>query len=204
MISVLLVDDHPVMRDGLTANINTEPDMRVIGAAATGEQAVELHRTYQPDVTVMDLRLPGMGGVKAILAIRAQAARARILVLTSYATDEEIRRALDAGAQAYLLKESPPNDIIDAIRAVQSGRRPMAPFVSRQLARELPRPDLTRREFQVLELMVNGLKNKEIAATLEIAEDTVKAHVKSVLSKLDAEDRLKAVRSALERGIIIL
>jgi two-component system NarL family response regulator len=204
-IRVLIADDHPVVRDGVAAMIERRPDMTVVGEAATGREAVAAYRAARPDVVLMDLRMPDMTGVEAIGAIRGEFPGARIIVLTTYDGDEDIYRGLQAGARAYLLKDAPRDDLLDAIRAVHAGQSRIPPAVAARLAeRVLAGPELTARELEVLQGIVAGRSNKEIGAALGISEGTVKAHVNSILSKLGVADRTQAVTTALQRGIVHL
>jgi len=203
-IRILVAEDHLVARVGVTAIVNMQPDMTVVAEAANGQQAVEMFRQYQPDVTLLDLRMPVMSGVEAAIAIRAEFPQAHMIALTTYGGDEDIRRALAAGVQAYLTKDVLHDELIEAIRAVHAGGRYLPPPVAAALAAQLPRPDLSGREREVLHLIVQGLSNKQIAFALNIAEHTVKNHVKSILSKLNVDDRTQAATAAIQRGIIHL
>ena len=203
-IRILVVEDHHVVRQGLVALIKTVEDMQVVGEACDGKQAVELFRQHQPDVTIMDLRLPHMTGVEAITAIRRDFPSARIIVLTTYDGDEDIYRALQAGARGYLLKDMSGDDLMDAIRTVHAGRSRIPPAVAQRLADRLGGPDLTGRELEVLKLIVSGKSNKEIGRDLFISEATVKTHINSLLSKLGVSDRTQAATTALQRGIVHL
>jgi DNA-binding NarL/FixJ family response regulator len=203
-IRILVADDHLVARVGVTTIVNLQPDMTVIAEAANGQQAVELFRKYLPDVTLLDLRMPGMTGVEAALAIREEFPNARMVALTTYGGDEDIRRALSAGVQAYLTKDVLHDELIKAIHAVHAGQTYLPAAVAAALAAQMPRPDLSAREVQVLELIVRGLANKQIAYSLSIAEHTVKNHVKNILSKLGVQDRTQAATAAIQRGIIHL
>ncbi|MEQ1897572.1 MAG: response regulator transcription factor [Vicinamibacterales bacterium] len=203
-IRVLCVDDHPVVREGLTRRIAIERDMTVVGTAATGEEALRVFEAHQPDVTLMDLNLPGMGGLETIVALQRRHPLARIIVLTMYDGDEDIHRALLAGAAAYVLKTTVSDELIDVIRQVHEGARPMSSDVAAQLSARSIAPKVTPREKQVLQLMAGGLRNKEIAAALGIAEDTVEVHAKKIFTKLTVRDRTAAVTVALKRGIIHL
>jgi two-component system NarL family response regulator len=203
-IRVLLVDDHPVVRDGLAALFSTQPDITVVGEAANGEEALTLFHQLRPDMTLVDLHLPTMSGVELIRRLRADSTQARILVLTTYDLDEEIHLALQAGAHAYLLKNTPSRTLLEAVRNVRAGQRCFAPEIAARLAEYWPRPELTSRELEVLHRIAGGCKNKEIAADLAISEDTVKTHVKAIMGKLHASDRTQAVTIALRRGIISL
>jgi DNA-binding NarL/FixJ family response regulator len=204
MVRVLIVDDHPVVRLGLAAIISLQPDMVVIGEAGSGEEACDICLKQSPDVVLMDLRLPGLSGVQAILRIRDTNPDARFIVLTTYEGDEDIRRALDAGAQAYLLKAMSHADVTAAIRKVHSGARVIPQSVSKTLAERGPRSQLSSREVEVLELIANGYSNKEIGRALGITEATVKWHVNLILNRLDVADRTEAIVAALQRGIIHL
>ncbi len=203
-IQVAIVDDHPVVRFGLAAIINLQSDMAVVGEAGTGEEACTLCEQQAVDVALMDLRLPVMSGVEAIRAIRACRPATRIIVLTTYDGDGDIRRALDAGAHAYLLKAMSHGEVTDAIRKVHAGNRVIPEPVSRTLAGVYPQSQLSAREIEVLELIASGLSNREIGATLGITEATVKWHVNIILSRLDVGDRTEATVAALQRGIIHL
>jgi two-component system, NarL family, response regulator len=203
-INVAVVDDHPVVRFGLAAIINLQGDMSVVGEAGTGEEACTLCEQRGVDVVLMDLRLPGMSGVEAIRAIRERRPATRIIVLTTYDGDGDIRRALDAGAHAYLLKAMSHGEVTEAIRKVHAGNRVIPEPVSRTLAGVYPHSELSAREIEVLELIASGLSNREIGAALGITEATVKWHVNIILSRLDVGDRTEAIVAALQRGIIHL
>lgn len=203
-IRLLIADDHPVVREGLAAMLNRRADLSVVGEASNGREAVELYRREKPDVTLMDLRMPEMGGVEAITTLRAEFPHARFIVLTTYEGDEDIARALKAGAQAYLLKDTPRDELLDAIRAVHAGRKRIAPEMAAKLADRLITPELTEREMDVLKLVVAGRSNKEIGAALTITEGTVKVHVNNLLGKLGVSDRTQAVTEALRRGLVHL
>uniref|UniRef100_Q025Z1 Two component transcriptional regulator, LuxR family n=1 Tax=Solibacter usitatus (strain Ellin6076) TaxID=234267 RepID=Q025Z1_SOLUE len=203
-IRILVAEDHLVARVGVVTIVNMQPDMTVVAEAANGQQAVEMYRLHQPDVSLLDLRMPGIGGVEAAIAIRAEFGGARMIALTTYGGDEDIRRALAAGVQAYLTKDVLHDELIKAIRAVHAGQTYLPAAVAASLAAQLPRPDLSAREVQVLGLIVRGLANKQIAFTLSIAEHTVKNHVKNILSKLGVQDRTQAATAAIQRGIIHL
>jgi len=202
-IRVLCVDDHRIVRDGLSMIINRERDMSVVASAATGEQGVELFRRYHPDVTLMDLQLGSMSGVDAIRAIRADDPTARIVVLTMSQGDEDVYSALRAGATTYLLKDTVADDLVSVIRDVNVGKQPtVMGQVQARLDEHASRPHLTPREVEVTELISRGMRNKEIAATLDISEETVQVHVKKILAKLGVHDRTAVVRVAVQRGII--
>jgi two-component system NarL family response regulator len=204
-IRILIVDDHPIVREGLAALIERRADMTVVGEAGTGAEAVDRFGVLLPDVTLMDLRMPEMGGVEAIGRIRSAWPAARIIVLTTYDGDEDIYRGLQAGARAYLLKDAPRDELLDAIRTVHAGGTRIPPAVAARLAeRVLSGPDLSPRELEVLQGIVRGESNKEIGAALAISEGTVKAHINSILGKLGVTDRTQAVTTAIQRGIVHL
>ncbi len=203
-IRILVAEDHLVARVGVTTIVNMQDDMMVVAEASNGHQAVEMFRTHLPDVTLLDLRMPGMGGVEAAIMIKSEFPGARMVALTTYGGDEDIRRALAAGVQAYLTKDVLHDELLKAIRAVHAGQTYLPAAVAASLAAQLPRPDLSAREVQVLALIVRGLANKQIAFTLNIAEHTVKNHVKNILSKLGVQDRTQAATAAIQRGIIHL
>ena len=201
----MVVDDHPLMRVGIGAIINARKDMSVVAQAGTGEEALELYRRHKPDITLMDLRLPGpMSGVDAITAIRAIEPRSRFIVVTTYDGDEDIHRALEAGAQGYVIKGMPYQTLVDALLRVHSGGRFLPPPVARALASRVPDSDLSAREREVLQLMAGGNSNKQIASVLGITEATVKSHVSTILQRLDVDDRTQAVVTALQRGLVHL
>ena len=204
MIRILVAEDHLVARVGVSTIVNMQPDMTVVAEASNGHQAVEMYGIHLPDVTLLDMRMPGMGGVEAATAIRGAHPNARMIALTTYGGDEDIRRALAAGMQAYLTKDVLHDELLKAIRAVHAGQTYLPAAVAASLAAQLPRPDLSAREVQVLQLIVRGLANKQIAYTLTIAEHTVKNHVKNILSKLGVQDRTQAATAAIQRGIIHL
>jgi two-component system NarL family response regulator len=201
-IRILIADDHPMIRAGLNASIGPEADLIVVGAAVNGEQALELFREHQPDITLMDLRMPGMGGVAAIRAIRAEFPQAKIIVLSTYQGDEDIFRALEAGAITYLLKDTLAHDLLRVIRDVTQGRRPISPEIAQRLADRMLNPTLTAREHDVIALIARGMRNKEIAAELRISEETAQGHAKNILAKFNVHDRTEAVAVAIRRGIV--
>ena len=204
-IKVMIVDDHPLMRVGMAAIINARPDMTVVAQAGTGEEAIALFRKEQPDVTLMDLRLPGrMGGVDAIACIQSIHPRAKIIVVTTYEGDEDIHRALEAGARGYIIKGMPYQTLVDALQRVHAGGRFLPPPVARALASRMPDSELSSRELEVLTLLVNGRSNREIASRLGITEATVKSHVSTILMRLNVEDRTQAAVTALRRGLVHL
>ena len=201
-IRVLIADDHPVVCRGLAAIIQTEHGMSVVGQASDGQQAVKMYREFLPDITLMDLRMPVMSGVEAILTIRATYPVAAFIVLTTYDGDEDIHRALKAGAQSYLLKGMSDSELIGAIRNVHAGLRYLPKPIQETLANRPPKSDLTERELQILNLIVKGMSNRQIATSLGIAEPTVKWHVNILLSRLNVADRTQAAVAALQRGIV--
>ncbi len=203
-IKVLVVDDHPLMRVGIAAIIDARSDMSAIAQAGTGEEAVKLFEQHHPDITLMDLRLPGMSGVNAIRAIRSKHPQARFVVLTTYEGDEDIHQALAAGAQGYMIKGMPHEALIEALRRVHAGRRFLPQPVKMALASRTPDSDLSTRERQVLALIADGKSNKDIASELGITEATVKCHVSVILMRLNASDRTQAVVVALQRGLVHL
>jgi len=203
-IRIMITDDHPVVREGFAAMIETESDMAVVGQARSGEEALELFRRVRPDVTLMDLRMPGMGGVEAIRALRREFPDSRHIVLTTYDGDEDIYRAIEAGAQAYLLKDMLCGEILEAIRDVHAGRRRIPAAVGTRLAERMAGMNLSEREQQVLECVAAGKSNKEIATELQITEATVKGHMTNILGKLGVTDRTQAVITALRRGLVHL
>jgi len=203
-IRILVAEDHLVARIGVSAIINRQPDMVVVAVAANGRQAVERYRQYQPDVTLLDIRMPLMSGVEAAIAIRTEFPDARLIALSSYEGDEDIRRALAAGIQAYLTKDVLRNELLKTIRIVNAGRTYLPPSLVETLAAPENAQALTKRETQVLQLIVRGLANKQIAYALNISEGTTKNHVKSILSKLGAQDRTQAASAAIQRGFVHL
>lgn len=201
-ISVMCVDDHRLVREGLGHIINRQPDMRVVASAGSGEEAVELFKQLSPDVTLMDLQLDGMSGVEAIQEIHRINATAKIVVLTMYQGDEDIYRAVAAGAANYLLKDSLSDELVRVVRQVHAGERRILPDLEARLAERATNPTLTKREIQVIELISQGMRNKEIAASLGISEETVHVHVRNLLGKLKVNDRSGAISVAVRRGII--
>jgi len=203
-IKLLIVEDHHIVRQGLIALLNTVPDMEVVAEASDGKVGVDLFRKHQPDVTLMDLRLPNLGGAEAVAKIRAEFPAARIIVLTTFDGDEDIYRALQAGARGYLLKGMFGDELLDAIRAVHAGKTRIPPVVAERLASRMGGQELTARELEVLGLIVRGQSNKEIGGSLSISEATVKTHINSILSKMGVSDRTQAATSAIQRGLVHL
>nr|WP_211178363.1 response regulator transcription factor [Brasilonema octagenarum] len=203
-IRILIVDDHSIVRQGLAIIINRDPEMTVIAQAEDGQQGVNLFREYQPDITLMDLRMPQMAGVEAITAICAEFKSARIIVLTTYDSDEDIYRGLQAGAKGYLLKDAKSNELFNAIRTVYRGQQYIPPSVGAKLVQRMSNPELSERELEVLRLMAQGMSNLDISTILSIGESTVKSHVNRILSKLGVNDRTQAVIIAVKRGIVSL
>ena len=203
-IRTMVVEDHHVVRQGLVALLNVMPEIEIVGEASDGLQAIELHRSLQPDITLMDLQLPNLGGVAAITRIRAETPMARFIVLTTFDGDEDIFRSLQAGAKAYLLKGMTVDDLLSTIRAVHAGKTSISPAIAEKLADRMATQDLTVRELDVLERIVAGRANKEIASDLSISEATVKTHVNNLLSKLGVSDRTNAATVAIQRGLVHL
>jgi len=201
-ITVLSVDDHPLLRDGIAAALANTPDMQLVAEAADGLAAIEAHRRYRPDVTLMDLQMQGMSGLEALRIIRQASPDARIVVLTTYRQDAQATAALKAGASGFLLKGLLRKELRDTIRAVHAGRRVIPPEVAVDMAQHAGESGLSAREVQVLKCVARGNSNREVAVVLGVAEDTVKAHMKTILAKLDAKDRTHAVMLALKRGIL--
>ena len=203
-IRVFSVDDHPLLREGIAAIINNQPDMLMIGEAATGGEAIQKFREQKPDITLLDLRLPDMSGIDVLIAIRTEFPEARIVMLTTFEGDVDIRRALEAGARAYMLKSMPPKELIDVIRYVHAGKKRVPSEVAAHLVEHLGDEALTPRELEVLQHIASGNRNREIAEQLFISEETVKVHIKHIMEKLRASDRTEAVAIAIRRGIIHL
>jgi len=203
-VTIVIVDDHPVVRDGLNAMLSMEPDLQVVGEAATGGDALSLLKTLRPSVVLMDLLLPDIGGAEVIKRVCSSYSDINFIVLTTLSGDEEIYRALEAEARGYLFKDMARKELVQAIRAVHRGQRYIPATVGSAIAESLPRTDLSSREIEVLQLVAGGLRNKEIAYRINVSEATVNAHVKHVLQKLNASDRTQAVTIALKRGIIRL
>jgi DNA-binding NarL/FixJ family response regulator len=203
-IRVLCVDDHPLLREGIAAIINNQPDMLLVAEAGNGGEAIQQFRKYHPDVTLMDLRLPDISGIDALIAIRAEFDEAKVVMLTTYEGDVEIQRSLEAGARGYLLKSMPPKEMVEAIRQVHQGKKRIPAELAAQLAEHLGDEALTPREIEVLERIAGGNRNRDIAEQLFISEETVKVHIKHLMEKLGAADRTQAVAIAVRRGIIQL
>jgi len=203
-IRVIIADDHPVVREGISALVKSQKDMRVVSEAANGRQALQEFLRHRPDVLLLDLRMPEMNGMEALLAILKKAPEAKIIVLSTYSGDEDIYQAFRAGAKAYLLKDSPRVQLLESIRGVCSGRLSVPPSIGAQLAAHMQAPKLTKRETDVMKLMAAGKSNKEIGGALGITEGTVKVHISRTLKKLGAAGRTEASRKALERGIVHL
>jgi DNA-binding NarL/FixJ family response regulator len=203
-IRVLTVDDHPLIREGVAALIGNQKDMSLVGEASNGSEAIEQFRSHRPDITLMDLQMPGVNGIDALIAIRGEFPEARIIMLTTYAGDALCMRAMKAGAQAYILKGNVRKDLLDTIRAVRAGKKILHAEIAAELATHAADDALSEREIEVLSLIAAGNSNKLVANQLAISEDTVKGHVKNILSKLGVNDRTHAVTAALRRGIIEL
>jgi len=203
-IRVFSVDDHPLLREGLAAIISHQPDMQMVAQAANGSEAIQMFRQHQPDVTLMDLRLPDMSGIEALIAIRTEFPEARIVILTTFEGDVDIRRALEAGARGYMLKNMPPKELVEVIRQVHKGKKRIPAEVAAHLAEYFGDDTLTEREIDVLRHVANGNRNREIGERLFISEETVKVHIKHIMEKLGASDRTQAVAIAVRRGIIQL
>ena len=201
-IRILIVDDHPVVLAGLTSMLSTQPDFEVVGSASSGEEALQMLRTRVADVLLLDLRMPGMSGVDTLLAIKANQVTVRAIILTSFETDEDIYRSVQAGAQGYVLKGAPQADVVEAIHTVHAGRRYFPRDIAARLAERLMRTDLTARELEVLHMLARGLTNKEIGSALHISGNTVRNHVNNIIEKLEVSDRTEAATTAIQRGII--
>ena len=203
-IRVFCVDDHPLMREGIATVIKNEPDMQLVAEASTGHDAIQGFREHRPDVTLMDVRMPDMGGIDALLAIRTEFANARVIMLTTFEGDAEIKRALEAGARGYMLKSMPRKQLVDVIRKVHGGQKHISNEVAAQLMEHLGAETLSKREVEVLQKVAAGNRNSDIAALLFISEETVKGHVKHIMEKLGASDRTDAVAIGIRRGFIHL
>lgn len=202
IIRVFSVDDHPLLREGIAAIINSQPGMRLIAQASNGREAIQQYREHRPDVTLMDLRLPDMSGIDTMIAIRSEFEDAKIVMLTTFEGDVEIQRALAAGARGYVLKSLPPRELADVVRQVHAGKKRIPPEVAAHIAEHLSDEALTPREHDVLRLVAEGNRNREIGEKLHISEETVKVHLKHIMEKLGASDRTEAVTIAVRRGFI--
>ena len=203
-IRVFSVDDHPLLREGIVAVINNQPDMVMVAQAASAQEAIEQYRHHRPHVTLMDLRLPDMSGIETLIAIRSEFPDARIIMLTTFEGDVEIKRALEAGARGYMLKSMPPKDLVEVVRQVHAGKKRIPAQLAAQLAEHMSDEVLTEREVEVLGQIAGGNRNRDIAERLFISEETVKVHIKHIMEKLGASDRTQAVAIGVRRGIIEL
>src|ERR1700678_218846 len=203
-IRVFCVDDHPLLREGIITLINNQPDMQVVGEASTGQKAIEGFREHQPDIALMDIRLPDMSGIDVMIAIRKEFPGARVIMLTTSEGDVEIQRALEAGASGYMLKSMPPKEVVEAVRQVHRGKKRIPPEIAAHLAEHYSDEAITAREIEVLQHIAGGNRNRDIAEKLFISEETVKVHIKHIMEKLGASDRTQAVSIAIRSGIIDL
>jgi len=203
-IRILSVDDHPLLREGIEAILHSQPDLKLVAVASSGREAIEKFRECMPDVTLMDLRLPDISGIDALIAIRSEFPEAHVIMLTTYNGDVDIQRALKAGARGYLLKSTPRRELVEAIRRVHAGKKTVPAEVAANLAEHLSGDELTEREIEVLQYISGGNRNKDIAAKLFITEDTVKVHMKHIMEKLGASDRTQAMTIAVRRGFITI
>ena len=201
-IRILIVDDHPVVRAGLASMLGTQAGLKVIGSASGGEEALKLLQRESADVILLDLRMPGMNGIEVLRALSETSHHPKVIVLTSFETDEDIYRAVQAGAKGYLLKDTPQREMIEAITSVHGGKRYIPRHIAARLADRMMRSSLTSRELEILEMLAKGLTNKEIGSALEISDDTVRNHVISIIDKLEVSDRTEAATAAIQRGII--
>ncbi len=203
-VRVLSIDDHPLVREGLAALINDQTDMRIVGQGSTGHEAIKLFRELRPDVALMDVRLPDMSGIDAMITILSEFPEARVIVVTSSEGDVEMQRALEGGAKGYMLKSMPPNEVLQAIRKVHAGKKAIPPEIAAHLANHMSDETLTDREVEILQQVAEGNRNRDIADRLFISEGTVKVHIKHIMEKLGANDRTQAITIAVRRGIIRL
>lgn len=201
-IRILIVDDHPVVRAGLSSMLATQPGIDVTGSASSGEEALEMVRRDMPDLLLLDLRMPGMSGIDTLLALKAMKATARVIILTSFEMDENIYRAVQAGALGYLLKDTSQNQMLEAITTVHSGKRYIPSQIAARLAERMMRSNLTVREVEILEMLAKGLTNKQIGTALSISDNTVRNHVNSIMEKMEVSDRTEAVAVAIQQGIL--
>lgn len=201
-IRVLIVDDHPVVRAGLTSMLGTQPELQVIGSASSGEEALAIIQRESPDVVLLDLRMPGLNGIDMLTAAKRNGSQTRAIILTSYETDEDIYRAVQAGAQGYLLKDTPLKEMLEAIRTVDGGKRYIPRQIAQRLAERMMRAELTAREIEILKMLAKGPTNKQIGHALGISDFTVRNHVNSIIEKLEVSDRTEAATTAIQRGII--
>lgn len=201
-IRILIVDDHPVVLAGLTSMLGTQVGIEVTGSASSGEEAMEMLRVDPADLLLLDLRMPGMNGIDTLNALKRAKSSVRVIILSSFETDEDIYRAVQSGAQGYLLKDAPQSDMLDAIRAVHAGKRYFPRHIAARLAERMMRTNLTAREIEVLQMLARGLTNKQIGCALDISDHTVRNHVNSIIEKLEVSDRTEAATTAIYRGII--
>jgi two-component system NarL family response regulator len=201
-IRILIIDDHPVVRVGLTSMFATQVQLHVVGAASSGTEAIALVRETRPDVLLLDLRMPGMSGVELLQALKREGLTTRAIILTSFSTDEDVYRAVQAGAQGYVLKDTSLREMVEAIHAVHGGRRYIPREIAARLAERMMRTELTSRELEILKMLARGPTNKQIASALSISENTVRNHVNSIIEKLEVSDRTEAATSAIQRGLI--
>jgi two-component system NarL family response regulator len=204
LIRILIVDDHPVVRAGLTSMLGTQAQLSIVGSASSGEAAMVILQQHDVDVVLLDLRMPGMSGVETLLAIKRAGYRARVIILTSFETDEDIYRAVQAGAQGYLLKDTSLKEMVEAIQTVHSAKRYIPREIASRLAERMMRSDLTARELEILKMLSKGLTNKQIGHALGISDNTVKNHVNSIIEKLEVSDRTEAATTAIQRGLITI